>query len=83
MPGLLEEIVEHKVFNILKTLAKSPKKLFHLNSLASNSKVPVTSTARIIKRLVKISLAEEVKVGKLSLYKLSENKKTKQLRDIL
>jgi len=76
-------LIEPKIKAILKTLQKSPGKLFHLNSLAQSSGVSVSSTARIIGKLVKIGFAEEMKVGNWSVYKLARNKQTEDLRKIL
>ena len=80
MLKILEGLVDPKVLSILKTLLKQPNKLFHLNSLAKSSKVPVSSTARIIKRLVKNNFAKEIKIGKISVYKLAENKKVSKIK---
>ena len=77
MPGGLEILIEPKTRSILRTLQNSPGKIFHLNSLAKTSKVSVSSTARIIQKLVKKSYAEELKVGKWSVYKLVEIKVVK------
>ena len=83
MPKILVGLVEHKTLSILKTLLQSPNKLFHLNSLAKSSKVPVSSTARIIKKLVKHHFAEELKIGKISVYKVASNEKIKKIKKIL
>ena len=83
MPGGLEVLIEPKILAILKTLQKKPGKIFHLNSLAKSSKVSVSSTARIIKKLVKNNFAEEFKVGKWSVYKLSNNETTRKLSKLL
>ena len=83
MPGLLDDLVEAKTLSIIKTLSKDKTKIFHLNSLAKSAHVPVSSTARIIKRLVKKKYAEEMKLGKISVYKWTDNKKTKQLIKIM
>ena len=80
MPGGLDVLIEPKVRAILKTLQKSPGKLFHLNSLAQSSGVSVSSTARIIGKLARIGFAEEMKVGNWSVYKLARNKQTEDLR---
>ena len=82
MPSLLEGLVEPKSLANLKTLVQNPNKIFHLNSLAKSSKVPVTSTARIIRKLVQQTFAEEMKIGKLSVYTLAENKKTKKITEL-
>jgi DNA-binding IclR family transcriptional regulator len=80
MPASLVGLVEPKTLSILDVLLNDPTKLFHLNSLAASSNVPVTSTARIIKRLVKHGFADELKVGKLSVYKLADNDKMRKMQ---
>ena len=83
MPKGLEGLVEKKTLAIFSTLASNPGKLFHLNSLAKEAKIPISSTARIIKRLVKSNFAVEVKIGKLSVYKISENEVVGSLKLLL
>jgi DNA-binding MarR family transcriptional regulator len=83
MPGGLEVLIEPKTLSILKTLLKNPGKIFHLNSLAKSSKISVSSTARIIKKLVKNNFAEELKVGKWSVYQLADNKQTREFKRLL
>ena len=79
MPASLEGLIERKTWAVFNALLRNPEKLFHLNSLAKSAKVPVSSTSRIIKKLVKTKFAEEMKVGKLSVYKLAVNTKVEGL----
>ncbi|MBU0469975.1 MAG: hypothetical protein KKA62_04585 [Nanoarchaeota archaeon] len=83
MLAYLEGLVDRKTLAIITALHSKPDQLFHLNSLAQEAKVPVTSTARIIKKLVAKSFAEEIKVGKLSLYKLADNNKNKEIGKLI
>ncbi|MBU0459938.1 MAG: hypothetical protein KKH52_03275 [Nanoarchaeota archaeon] len=83
MPSLLEGLVEKKTLAIFTILIKNHSKLFHLNSLAAAAKVPVSSTARIIKGLVKHNFASEIKIGKISVYKLADNQKIKKITGVL
>ena len=82
MPKGLEGLVEPKVLAIFSTFLLNPQKLYHLNSLAQSSKVPVSSTFRIIHKLVKNNFVEEIKVGKVSIYKLADNLKIKAIREL-
>lgn len=79
----LTGLVEPKRLVIFKSLYNNPNKFFHLNSLAKSSGVPVSSTARIIKELVTNSFADEIKIGKISVYKLADNEKTRWILKIL
>ena len=83
MPSGLEVLIEEKVLAILKTLLKDKEKIHHLNSLAAESKVSVSSTFRILKKLIKNGFVDELKIGKWSVYKLADNKKVKELRQLL
>ena len=83
MPFDLNGLVEVKTLAIFTILLNNPTKIFHLNSLAQAANVPVTSTARIIKRLVQTTFAEELIVGKLSVYKLASNNKTEKFKQLL
>ncbi|MBS3139723.1 hypothetical protein J4479_01835 [Candidatus Woesearchaeota archaeon] len=82
MPLELEGLVEAKTLAIFTALLNTPNKIFHLNSLAQAANVPATSAARIIKRLAKSGFIEEMKIGKISVYKLAANQKTERLRQI-
>ncbi|MBU0456661.1 MAG: hypothetical protein ABH824_03810 [Nanoarchaeota archaeon] len=82
MPKYLVGLVEPKTYAIFKTLLNNPNKIFHLNSLAEASKVPTSSTARIIRKLVINKFAEELKIGKISIYKLADNEKIKKLKSL-
>ena len=82
MPGGLQGLVERKTLAIFTSLSGNPSKLFHLNSLASGAKVPVSSTARIIKRLVSSGFAEELKIGKISVYKIAAHEKVRTLKEV-
>ena len=75
-------LVEPNVLAIFSTLCKNPTQLYHLNSLAQTAKVPVSTTSRIIVRLVQENFAEEVIVGKITLYKLAQNKKVELLKEL-
>lgn len=75
-------LVEPNVLAIFNALFKNPKQLYHLNSLAQSANVPVSTTSRIITRLVAENFAEEVIVGKITLYKLAQNQKVGLLQTL-
>ena len=78
----LNGLVEVKTLAIFMTLLKNPTKLYHINSLANSAKIPITSTARIIKKLVKSEFVQEMKIGKISVYKLADNKKNEAIKKL-
>lgn len=79
----MEGLVEPKVWHIFKSFLGSPKKLFHLNSVAQAAKVPVSSTQRIVKKLAQKSFLETMPVGKLTLYRLADNEKTQNIKKVI
>ena len=83
MPVSLDGLIEPKTLSILHSLTSKPNQMFHLHSLAKASKVPVTSTARIVKKLVQSGFIQQVCIGKISVYKLADNEKVRVLKDIL
>lgn len=83
MPKPLQGLIEDKVLAIISTLSRNSSKFFHLNSLSQAAKVPLTSTHRLIKRLVKSNFVKTTKVGKLTLYQIETNEKTQQLQKLL
>ncbi|MBI4981475.1 hypothetical protein HZC30_08050 [Candidatus Woesearchaeota archaeon] len=78
----LSGLVEPNVLAIFSALFNHPSQLYHLNSLAQTATVPVSTTSRIITRLVQEKFAEEVIVGKIILYKLAQNKKVELFKKL-
>ena len=78
----LEGLIEAKVWRIFRTFLDHPQKIFHLNSVAQAAKVPVSSAQRIVKNLAKHGFIEALKVGKLNLYRLADNEKTKKIKEV-
>jgi DNA-binding IscR family transcriptional regulator len=83
MRASLGGLIEDKTLAVFTVLATNPGQLFHLNSLAKSAKVPITSTARIIKRLVESEFAIESKIGKISVYKIADNDKVRGLQELI
>ena len=79
---LLAKLLDKKRYNILITLAKAPKKLFHIHQLSSDSKVSVATTFRITHEFAKKGLLETTTIGKTKLYQLN-SKQLKELQKML
>ena len=80
--SIFRQLIDQKVFKILDLFLKNKNKLFHLNKISEGSKVPITSTFRLVKRLVSLSILEVVLVGKMKIYKIADNEKVKELKFI-
>lgn len=81
--NLLTGLIDPKIEKILKVFIENKEELFHLKKISAHSKVPLTTTFSLIKKLAKLDIISISKVGKLKLYKLAENKKTSFLESII
>lgn len=81
--SVFEEIVDSKLVKVFKVLSHNSDKYFHLNKLSRVSNVPVSTTFRIVKKMVKIGIVEQMNIDKIKLYKIADNKKTEELRKVL
>ncbi len=79
MNGVLDGIIDQKIRNILNVFLKNNTELFHLQKVSRLSNVPISSSFRLIKKLVNLGFVSIVKIDKFKVYKLAENKKTRQL----
>lgn len=79
---LLKDLVEPKLYAVLVAFADNPEKYFHLLELSKTSKVPTATVFRLVKKLVKSEIVEQVKIGKMKIYRLNKNAKTKTLSDV-
>ncbi len=83
MPSVLDGLLDKKTNALLRTLLLNPDQIYHLHSLSRGAKVPVTSTSRIVRRLVKLGLVSETKVGKMVLYKAATTEKARLVGGLL
>ena len=71
----LKALIDPKLYKILQSFRDNPGKLYHLNSIAQETKVPLATTFRLVRKLVKADWITIVQVGKMKLYTLKEKKK--------
>ncbi len=76
-------LIEKKTLKILDLLIKNKQKYSHLSEISKQSRIPVASTFRIINRLASINLVEVTIIGKMKIYRISLNNKTKNLESII
>ncbi len=83
MADILEGLVDKKIKSILSIFIKNKDELFHLQKISQLSKVPVSSSFRLVKKLTGSGFITVIKINKFKVYKLSNNKKTKLLISIM
>lgn len=79
MSDVLDGLVDKKIKNILAVLIKNKGELFHLQKISKLSNVPIASSFRIVRKLTSLRFVAVIKIGKFKVYKLDDNKKTKEL----
>ncbi len=83
MPAVLDGLLDKKTASLLKVLLKNKDEIYHLHSLSRASKVPVSSTSRIVTKLIKLDLITTRKVGNMVLFQASNSEKAKLVGDLL
>ena len=77
MKSPFEGIIDSKLLRILNYLTNSRTNLFHIQNISINSKVPIATTFRIVKKLHRLKFLKTTIIGKTKLYSLEKNSKTK------
>jgi uncharacterized membrane protein len=79
MDNIFRGIVDDKIRKILDMFIKRKGELFHLHKISKLSNVPISSSFRMVKKLVDFGFITSIKIGKFKVYKLADNEKTKVL----
>lgn len=79
MSGILDGIVDKKIKNILNVFIKNKNELFHIRKISEESNVPISTSFRLIKKLVSLGFVTIIRINKFKVYRLAENKKTDML----
>ena len=81
--NILGGLIDSKTEKILRLFLKDNDSLFHLNKISKSTKIPLSTTFRIIKKLARIGIIDTIKIGKIKIYKTKINKKTRTLSSLL
>ena len=76
---VLTELFDKKILNILNTVINDKSEGMYLGELSKAANVPPATTYRIVNKLVKLELIDEVKIKKLKLYKFKRSGKSEFL----
>lgn len=80
---VLEGLLDIKIENILRLFFQNEDELFHINKISAESKVPLATSFRIVRKLVGLKIIKTVEIGKFKVYKLDAGKKTKLLMQLI
>lgn len=79
----LEELIDPKIIRIMHLLLKDGAELFHLQKISHKTGVPISTTFRIINKLVDMQFIDRVRVGNFKIYRIASNPKTLELSSML
>jgi len=77
--GLVRQLIDKKTLKILDFLLKKENDFYHLSQISKESRIPLASTFRIMNSLTELRITEIMLLGKMKIYKLSQNQATKEL----
>jgi hypothetical protein len=75
----LTDLFDQKLISILRLFLQFPEKKFYLKEVSDNAKVSLATTHRILSRLVKLEVLDEIKISKFKVYQIAQNEKTEFL----
>jgi len=75
-------IMDSKIVSILDFFIKNSDKEYCLNEVSNQSKVPIATTHRILRKLLKLNLIKFKKIKTLRLYALNESDATSYLNTL-
>lgn len=79
----LRDLFDERIIEIMTLFMESPGKRFFLSDIANKTKINVTTTFRILNRLVEKNFIKSSIIGKTRAYELEQNQKTMQLLKLL
>lgn len=80
---ILKQLFDKKILRIIDVFLQNKDKQFYLRELGRSANVSPATTYRIIGKLVKSEIIEEIKISKFKVYKIIINEKTNGLAKFL
>ena len=80
---ILKQLFDKKILRIIDVFLQNKDKQFYLRELSREASVSPATTYRIIGKLVKAGIIEEIKISKFKVYKIIISEKTKGLSKLL
>jgi hypothetical protein len=81
--NFLEGLFDPKILKILKLFFREREATYYLREISRNTGVSLASTYRIVAKLVRLEIVEQIRIKKFKLYKLGQNKKVSFLEDFI
>ena len=81
--NVLEALFDPKILKIIRLFLNEKENQFYLREISNKVNVPVATTFRIVKKLLKLGLIEEIKIKKFKLYRVKESSNIKFLESFI
>lgn len=81
--NVLEGLFDPKILKIVRLFLNEKDNQFYLREISNKVNVPVATTFRIIKKLLKLGIIEEIKIKKFKFYKIKEGSNIKFLESFI
>lgn len=80
---ILKDLFDEKIIEIISLFIENPEKQYSLTQVSNLTKINVTTTFRILNKLVAKEFLKTTVIGKIKVYQLEKSKKTLELIHIL
>lgn len=81
--NILEGLFDPKILKIIRLFLNEKENEFYLREISNKVNVPIATTFRIVRRLLKLGLIEEIKIKKFKLYRIKEGSNIKFLESFI
>lgn len=81
--NILDNLLDKKLLKILRMFVDNPDQQFYLRELAKKTRIPTTSTLRILRRLQQLDIVAEIRIKQIKLYQLKIGKNAEFLTEVI
>jgi len=80
---VLRDLFDERIIEIINLFIRNPEKQYSLSEVANTTKINITTTFRILNKLVSKNYVKATVIGKIRVYQLEKNEKTRNLLGFL
>lgn len=80
---ILEQLFDKKTLDVLRLFYQNDKKEFYIRELSRLSKVSLATTFRVVQKLVKLKLVNQIQISKFKVYILADNENSRFLGQVV
>lgn len=80
---ILKGLFDEKILDVINLFAKHPEKQFYLSEISKMSNVNVSSTFRIVQKLIDNEVIKSTTIGKVKIYQFGSGERARALWNLL